>query len=153
YCMAFENRTTLRGSERRSPSGAKHIGSVDPNETVRVSIILRRKGADPTIATAGAPLQEQNQVTQADFAERHGANPEDIALVERFAHEYQLTLVETSAQKRRVHLTGTAAAMSKAFGVDFSCFQVESTGHTFRGRTGGISIPQELAGPVVAVLG
>lgn len=152
--MAFENRTTLRGSERRPPSGAKQIGLVDSNETVRVSIILRRKGADPTFATATAAApQDQDHLTHAEFTARHGANPEDIALVERFAHEYQLTLVETNAQKRRVHLTGTAAAMSKAFGVDFTCFQVESTGHTFRGRTGTITIPQELEGVVVAVLG
>ncbi len=148
--MAFEKRTTLRGSERKPPSGSQQIGAIQPSETVRVTVILRRKGADPAVAMGSGP---QAHLSHDEFAQQHGANPDDIALVEKFAHEYQLTVVESSPQKRRVVLTGTAAAMTKAFGVAFACYKVQSTGHTFRGRTGAISIPQELEGVVVAVLG
>ncbi len=85
--------------------------------------------------------------------QRHGADPGDIALVEKFAHEFQLTVIESNPQKRRVVLTGTADAMAKAFGVEFTCYKVESTGRNFRGRTGSLSIPTELEGVVMAVLG
>ncbi len=79
--------------------------------------------------------------------------PDDIALVEKFAHEYQLTVYENSIGKRQDVLTGTAAAMTKAFGADLVCYRAEKTGHNFRGRTGALSIPSELEGIVVAVLG
>ncbi len=148
--MAFEKRTALRGSEKKKLPGSQQVGTIQPNDTVRVTVILRRKGADPFVPTGPAPVAH---LTYDEFTQQHGAHPDDIALVERFAHEYQLTVVENSAQKRRVVLTGTAAAMSKAFGVDFACYKIESTGETFRGRTGSVNIPQELEGVVVAVLG
>ncbi len=117
---------------------------------MRVTVVLRRKGAAPAIAT-GADIQAH--LTHAEFTQRHGANPDDIALVEKFAHEYQLTVIESSAQKRRVVLTGSAGAMTKAFGADLVCYRVAGTGHTFRGRTGALTVPTELDGVVVAVLG
>jgi kumamolisin len=43
--------------------------------------------------------------------------------------------------------------MTKAFGTDLACYKIADTGHTFRGRTGTISIPTELEGLVVAVVG
>ncbi|MBV9405375.1 MAG: S8 family serine peptidase [Acidobacteriaceae bacterium] len=148
--MAFEKRTTLRGSEKKPLPGSQPVGAIQPNENVRVTLFLRRKGADPAVPTgAGTPTH----LTHEQFAAQHGANPDDIALVERFAHEFQLTVIESSVQKRRVVLTGTAGNMTKAFGAELVCYKVESTGHTFRGRTGTLSLPQELEGVVVAVLG
>ncbi len=148
--MAFEKQIKLKGSERRALPGSTPVGTVDPNEIVRVTVILRRKGADPAVAGAtGAPRQLSHQ----EFAQRHGADPADIALVEKFAHVSQLTIVESSARKRRVVLTGTAQSMSKAFGAELVCYRVESIGHNFRGRTDSLSIPAELEGVVVAVLG
>ncbi|MGA8029242.1 MAG: protease pro-enzyme activation domain-containing protein [Bryobacteraceae bacterium] len=148
--MAFEKRITLPGSERKPLRGSQKVGTVDPAETVRVTIVLRRKGAAPAVATGnGAPAH----LTREQFIQRHGADPNDIALVEKFAHQFQLTVVESSARKRRVVLTGSAAAMAKAFEVEFVCYKVESTGHNFRGRSGSLSIPTELQGLVVAVLG
>ncbi len=148
--MAFEKRTTLPGSERKPPQGAEQVGAIQPDETVRVTLFVRRKGADPVIAAGAGPSAH---LTQQQFAAQHGANPNDIALVERFAHEYQLTVVEANAQKRRVILTGTAGAMTKAFGANLVCYKVVGTTHSFRGRTGSLSVPQELQSVVIAVLG
>src|SRR5579884_3282260 len=108
--MAFEKRIALRGSERKQLPGSQPVGPVQPDETVRVTIILRRKGADPAVANGP---EATAHLTHEEFAQQHGANPDDIALIESFAHNYQLTVVESSAQKRRVILTGTAAAMTK----------------------------------------
>jgi kumamolisin len=92
-------------------------------------------------------------MSRPQFAEEHGARPEDIALVEQFAHEYQLTVVDSSVAKRRVILAGTVENMTKAFGTDLHCYRINTSGPTFRGRTGAISIPGELEGAVVAVVG
>src|SRR5579875_2898170 len=148
--MAFEKRIALRGSERKQLGGSHPIGAIQQGETVRVTVILRRKGADPVVASGP---EAPRHLTHQEFAAQHGANPDDIALVERFAHQFQLTVVESSIQKRRVVLTGSAAAMAKAFGTELACYKVASTGDTFRGRTGSLSIPQELDGVVMAVLG
>ncbi|MBV9766106.1 MAG: S8 family serine peptidase [Acidobacteriaceae bacterium] len=147
--MAFENRIKLKGSERRALPGSTPVGAVDPNETVRVTVFLRPKGAAPAVPGTGTP----RRLSHEEFAQRHGADPADIALVEKFAHAYQLTIVESSARKRRVILTGTAQLVSQAFGAELVCYRVESTGHNFRGRTDSLTIPAELEGVVVAVLG
>ena len=81
----------------------------------------------------------------------HGADPADIAIVEAFAHEYSLTVVERSAAKRSVVLTGTAENMQKAFGTSLAHY--DSPIGKYRGRTGPIMLPAELQGVVTAVLG
>ncbi len=148
--MAFEQRTTLPGSERKPLPGAQPVGTIQPDEIIRVTAFIRRKAPDPAIPTG---TQLRTHMTRQQFADEHGADPNDIAAVERFAHTYQLTVVESSAAKRKVVLSGTAAAMTKAFGADLVCYRIESTGHNFRGRTGALTIPDELQGIVVAVLG
>ena len=148
--MAFEQRVTLRGSERKAPTNSQVTGTVNPTETVRVTVILQRKGAD---AGTTQESQLQERVSHEEFASRQGADPQDIELVEQFAHQYGLTIAESNARKRRVILTGTAEAMSKAFGSQLHCYRVDTTGPQFRGRTGSISIPAELDRVVLAVLG
>ncbi len=82
-----------------------------------------------------------------------GANPSDISAVEEFAHDAGLTVVESSARKRRVILTGTAEQMQKAFAADLVTYRQASTGREYRGRKGNLSVPKELEGMVTAVLG
>jgi|GEM_PF-152574 len=148
--MAFEKRIKLPGSERKTLPGSTPVGAIAPNETVTVTMILRRKGADSSVASGSGT---STHLTHAEFAERHSADPADIALVEKFAHQFQLTVVESSARKHRVRLTGTAQLMIKAFGADLVCYQVAGTAHNFRGRTNSLTLPTELEGVVVAVLG
>jgi len=74
-------------------------------------------------------------------------------MVERFAHHSHLTVVDSSAQKRRVLLTGSVDDLSNAFGTELARYESEQTGHTFRCRTGALTVPEELQDCVVAVLG
>lgn len=146
----FDKRTTLPGSERRPPRHCQTAGAVPPDEPVSVTVILRRKGAAPVIPSSGKP---NAYLTREAFQDQHGANPADIAMVERFAKEYQLTVVDANAGKRRVILSGTVSAMAAAFGAKFVRYRNETTGREFRGRTGTVSIPAELQPFVIAVLG
>jgi len=148
--MAFENRTELKASAKRSLPGAVPAGPVEPGENVQVTVYIRRKAAEPPIPTTAAikPHMSHQQI-----GETHGADQADIDLIERFAHEYQLTVVSASLAKRRVILQGTAEAMMNAFGTKLECYTLPGTSHQFRGRTGTLSLPAELAGVVTAVLG
>lgn len=144
--LTFDARKELAGSKRNAPTHAEPVGSIEPGEPVRVTVILRRNGGEPNV-------HQKRHLTRQEFADLHGANPQDIARVEQFAHAYHLTVADSSVPKRRLILSGTAAAMEKAFGTSFVCYRSDLTGQNFRGRTGTISIPVELEGVVVAVLG
>jgi kumamolisin len=144
--MAFEKRIQLPGSDRKAPKLAKAAGPVPGNETVRVTVVLRRKSEVSDSAREG--LEE---VSREEFASRHGADPAHIQTVEKFAQQFGLTVVESSAVKRRVVLSGPASAMAKAFGTELTAYQSESG--RFRGRSGALTIPEELGNAVMAVVG
>ena len=149
--MTFENRTTLPGSQNVHRPGLQPSGTIEMDETIRVSVILRRKGgANPAVPAGDAA---HLSLSHEEYESKHGADPSDIAAVEQFAHEAGLTVVEESAAKRRVVLTGTAAQMQAAFGAELVCYKAEATGCTYRGRTGTLSIPTALKGIVLSVLG
>ena len=148
--MTFENRTVLPGSENVHRPGLQPSGRIELDETVHVSLILRRKGPSPTVFTGG---ETYPSLLREEHEHKYGADPSDIALVEQFAHEVGLTVVETSTAKRRVVLTGTAEQMQAAFSAELVCYKAEATGRTYRGRKGTLSIPTALNGIVTSVLG
>jgi kumamolisin len=100
--------------------------------------------------TATSPHQRK-YMSREQFAADYGANPDDIAKIEAFAHQHNLTIVEASAPRRTVVLSGTIAALSAAFSVYLANY--EHPDGAFRGRTGPIYIPADLAGIVQGVFG
>ncbi len=114
-----------------------------------VTVILRRKGGLAAHEN-GAPPQ---RVPYAQFAADYGASDKDIQLVEAFAHRTGLTVVDSSAAKRRVVLRGSAQAMAQAFGTKLNHCRFESSGQTYRCRKGVLTIPKDLVPVVMAVLG
>lgn len=84
-----------------------------------------------------------------------GAAQADIEAVEQFAHEHGLTVTQVSPQTRSVGLAGTVAQMDAAFGVKLGEYRGEHGGDdvSYRGREGGVRVPVNLSGRVVAVLG
>jgi kumamolisin len=121
---------------------------------VQVTVVLRRRAHTQIPAVEEFGFQDSQTVnyhSREEFAVLHGADPADIALVEAFAHENDLTVVERSAAKRSVVLTGTVENMQKAFGTSLAIYEAP-TG-AYRGRTGPIMIPANLLNVVTAVLG
>ncbi len=148
--MPFEKRVDLTGSERTAGQGFQQVAAVPAEERLQVSVILGRKSGKPTMGEGRAPAR----VPYAQFGQEYGASPSAIAKVERFAHHAGLTVVESSAPKRRVVLAGTATAMAQAFGADLARYKVPAYGdQVYRVRTGMLTIPAELQGDVIAVLG
>jgi kumamolisin len=150
-----KNRVALPGSERSARQGARAVGAPDPNEQIRITVLLRPRQTMQNLASAkeltATPPHQRNYMSREEFAANYGANPDDIAKIEAFAQQHNLTTVEISQPRRTVVLGGTIAALSAAFGVSLSNYE-HSEGN-FRGRTGPIYIPQNLSGVVQGVFG
>jgi kumamolisin len=71
--------------------------------------------------------------------------------VRRFASGHGLTVVAASAARRTLMLSGTVAQFNAAFGVELQYF--EHAQGSFRGRSGPLHVPEELAELITAVLG
>ncbi len=94
---------------------------------------------------------DRSYPTREEFVADYGATPEEFARVEAFAREYGLGVAEESAIRRSVVLSGTLTQFTLAFGVKLRRYKHPRG--IFRGRTGPIYLPADLAPLVLAVLG
>jgi len=163
----YREHIPLKGSERVVASGAKAIGSANPDESLQVTVLLRSraqaedaktkttKATESEKAAVESLLKkraaERQHLTREQFLAQRGALEEDIQKVEEFAHEYGLSISDTHQAKGSVTLSGTVADFRKAFDVELMNY--ESPSGSYRGRSGPIHIPSELDGIVTAVLG
>jgi kumamolisin len=138
--MGDEQLQPLQGSERQPMAGFRAAGAIPADDTVEVSVVLRPGGEAPE----GAPSEAVGEARRASDA--------DIEAVAAYARERGLTVVEQHHHRRTVVLSGPASAMQAAFGVTLERYEGPG-GAEHRGRIGALSVPQGLAGRVVAVLG
>jgi kumamolisin len=139
-----EQMHPLAGSHRDAPSDMQLTGRVAGSEQIAVSLYLKpAEGA----TTDGPPLADRASLRAARSAEHAG----DIAAVSSFAAAHGLDIAESDPSRRLVRLTGTAAALEKAFGTQLHNY--EGQGRTCRARHGTLHLPAVLADRVTAVLG
>jgi kumamolisin len=148
-------RHILPGSDRQPMPGAKPTGAARADERFEVTLRLRAKAAPRDLAAGGFfddthPAQRQ-YLSRDEHEAEHGANSSDIDQVSEFAKAHGLVVVETSRARRSMVLSGDTKAMNAAFGVNLQQFEHE--GGSYRGRTGSISLPADLAGVVEGVFG
>ncbi len=149
----------LPGSGRKPPRNAKAIGASDPNERIELTIMLKRRATAPSeqeranalLALGSRPPRDRQYITRESFALERGADPLDIAKVERFAHEHHLTVVHSSVPERMVKVSGTLGTLAHAFGASVKQYRMGQA--IFRGRTGSLSLPPELSDIVAGVYG
>jgi kumamolisin len=145
--FSSQQRVVLTGSEKAPLSAATGEKPARPSSVLTVSVIVRRK----------TPLNPKrlgkDRLTRAQYRQQHAADPAAVKLVRAFAKEFGLTVAEDTPkpERRTIKLTGTVAAMQKAFGVTLT--QKVLDGNTYRVREGSIRLPAELADAVEAVLG
>lgn len=94
---------------------------------------------------------ERAYITHAELEAGRGASHEDLSKVEGFARACGLDIVEVSAAKRMVTLSGTISQLEAAFRVKLAMYRNRRA--TYRGRTGHVRIPRSLINVVVAVVG
>jgi kumamolisin len=141
-------RAILPGSEKKPFVQPGEEKPAPASTKITVSVIVRRK----TPLTA-ANRTGKERLTHSQYRERHGADPVAVKLVRTFAKEFGLTVAPDTPgpERRTIKLTGTVAAMQRAFGVTLIHKNIQ--GMACRVREGSISLPRELVGPVEAVLG
>lgn len=137
-------RVAIRGSERRPIAGSQIIGTASPKAMITVTVLLRRRDSQ-------LPEPGSETFSREEFASRFGAEPADVERVERFAADYDLTVVQVSLARRSVVLAGTVANMNEAFTTELLIFQ--SPLGSFRGRVGTLYVPADLSDIIVGVFG
>jgi kumamolisin len=141
----------LPGSER-TQLNVQSAGQINENETITVTLVLRRRAAIPAALVVGPET-----VTHEELDAQYGADTDDIARVTSTMTELGLTVTDTHQGSRRMMVSGTISALSAAFGTTLALVtspHPDGTGDvTHRYRSGGLSVPAGLAGIVTAVLG
>ena len=153
--MPSHQRHIISGSERTALPGAKAVREAPGDERFEVTVRLRAQSGSPSSmpdAGQGDQLPTQRHYLSRDaFAAAHGAAASDLEKVAAFAAANHLIVVASSAARRSVVLSGTAKAFGTAFGTNL--YDYEHDGGTYRGRTGSLSVPADLAGIVEGVFG
>lgn len=145
--MPNTKKVALKGSERALLTEARAIGATDPHQLIEISMILRHRQPLTTPRLSGKFM------SHSEFAEQCGADPKHIDMIREFAEENKLQVLERGDEvlRRTVTLAGTASKMEKAFGIEL--IDYDHPDGNYRGRTGPITIPEELASIVQGVFG
>jgi kumamolisin len=116
-------------------------------------VITRRRAPLPEDAVSGP-----GSLTRDELASGYGTHPDDAGLIGDVLGGLGLAVTATDPASRRVKVAGTVADLSRAFGT--SLRRVTSPDLAARGRRvehryreGGLRLPAELDGVVLAVLG
>ena len=151
-----DSKIEMPNSERAPLPGAVRIGPCDPHEVIDVTIVVRRRskgsGRFPRIEELGRrPVAERRHLTREEFAQAHGALAEDLARIRTFAETKGLRVKSESVPRRSIVLTGPVSAFCRAFEVELSLYR-HPRGE-YRGRTGHLRIPRDLAEVIEGVFG
>ena len=150
---SVKGRVIIPGSERQPLRGARVSGTLDSNERIQVTLILRSPASheSPSAERDLKLPKDRAYLTREEYAGKFGATREDLAKVEDFAQKHGLDVVAVNPGRRSVVLSGTVRRFSGAFGVRLARYKHPKG--IYRGRTGPIYLPPELDSVVEAVLG
>jgi kumamolisin len=143
----------IPGSERTALPGAHIVGTADPQERLMVTVLVRRRPTSPGLT---AMLEQEHRLPGQRQHMRHDEFaavrrcPDDLNTIEAFIQARSRHRRSQPAQ-RRVVLSGTVASLSAAFGVSLARY--EHPGGTYRGRTGPVQVPAELAPLIQGIFG
>jgi kumamolisin len=153
---SMATRVTLAGSKRTPLPNSRPAGPIDPSEMSTLTVRTRSVGDVAALEKrvkeqAQLPLAKRTYLTREELAQAHGANPEDLDLIEQLAHEHDLRVIRRSAAERSIVLQGRLGDLLSLFPADVQIYH-HSNG-TYRGRNGEIQIPKVLDGIVTGIFG
>lgn len=130
------------------PHNARYLGPHDANDTMEVTVVLRRRGAQPEPARWPAKRAE----SRTSFGDRFGADPADVERMRGFARDHDLQETDCQVHRRSMRLRGSMSALQKAFGVELGRYET-ADGRPFTGCHQAPQLDQALGPHVIAVLG
>jgi kumamolisin len=148
----------ISGSNRPPLAKVKLLGRSNREKRICISIYARR---NPQRALEAASLPEelgrqlpQNRKYLSDkqFNEIYGADPQDLKKVENWIKRNGLKVVDSSVPHRRVIVEGRTGDIEKTFALVLNEYDDVDLGR-FRGRVGEIHVPSDLASVVQGVFG
>ncbi|WP_158799821.1 S8 family serine peptidase [Pedobacter sp. L105] len=142
--MTRKTSIKLSGSYKASIPAEK-LQELDKEETITVTVRLRRKKELPAEAFKGKPLSRET------YEKEYGASQEDAEKVEAFGHEHLLTTVNVDLARRSVQLSGKISDLEKAFGADLKSCKIKSA--HFRVLTREVSVSADLENIITGVFG
>ncbi|MCG8458493.1 MAG: S53 family peptidase [Holophagales bacterium] len=154
--MAVQHhRVKLAGSEAAPLPPDVEAG--DRSERIDVTVVVKSRADDGTLFDQATrrglqPLAERPEApSHDDFVKRYGASPEALDLVAELARRHDLEVIETSADRCAVELTGTVEAMAEAFQAELHNAPDDDQSRWV--RSGPVHLPADLAHGVQDVLG
>src|SRR5262245_31007238 len=144
----------LPGSERRASMGARVKGPVSGDELIEVRITLKapvslKKKVDEL---TGQSIAQRKYVSREDFDKAYATDDATIRKLEQFACDHNLAVSRIDKAQHVVYLTGNARDVSLAFQTYLEYYE-QPDGVTYRGRTGALHVPEDLADVIVSVNG
>src|SRR5450432_3616166 len=144
--MASAKHALLPGSKRGKDPATTVVGGVDPKEKITVTINL----AGPKLPSADEYIGET--LMPDEFNRKFGASQESADKVANALKQFGITVESVSLPTRSMTVSGTAAAMEKAFKPNLEIVRSARDG-LYRGREGSLYIPAELKGLVTGIFG
>jgi kumamolisin len=141
----MSSQFTLCGSHREHPLNSLSVGQPAPDETIQITLLVRRRTAAPEAD------QLDRHLTRAEHAENHGADLADIHAVEAFASEHHFSIAHINPAARSIGLSGPLSKLADAFGADLQ--STETDGKVYRTRQGSLHVPEALKEIIVAIFG
>jgi kumamolisin len=141
-----ENYQPIEGSHKEI-SGYELSGELNPNEMIKVTLIIRRK------SPVESALKAHNQLSRQKYKEQHGASEADLQRIEQFSHQNNFTIVSRDRASRSVILKGRIKDFERVFCVNLAQYYHSRNGSLYRGRTGEICMPSDLCEIVEGVFG
>ena len=134
-------------SYRDAPKTAK-VADVDPDGVVELTVVLK-----PSAPVEAEAYGCGHGLSHAEYRQRHGTKDEVLARVREVARRHGLLVVSEDAGAHVMKLRGTYAQATAAFQPESLGVYEDGEGRRYVGRTGHLTLPAEIAGDVVAVMG
>lgn len=140
-----KTKPTTAASRWRLPAGARYLGPHAPDETLDVTMVLRRMNPLGTLAPSAS-----RSARHADFVARYGADPDDVDRLRSFGRKHGLQELTCEPGRRTLYLRGTAQSLQQAFGVRLGHYESTPGGVSYIGSAQAPVLPDPA---VIAVLG
>ena len=152
--MQTRKTVPLPGSEHKPVTGVRVKGPISGDDPVEVRITLKIPASMEQRATelAKTPIAERQYMSHAEYEKAFGADDATVQKIEQFARDHNLAVSRIDRARNAVFLTGNVRDMNLAFQTHLECYE-QPDGVTYRGRTGSLHVPEDMADKILSING